>query len=88
MSPGQIYHLPTTSYPTLFGTTTPYKILVYTPPARLAPGYTSGGTYTPPDSNPMFDGNDELSFLATTPASKPAARSRAPPVSTRRRVKR
>jgi hypothetical protein len=64
VSPGLIYHLPTTSYPTLFGTTTPYKILVYTPPARLAPGYTSGGTYTPPDSNAMFDGNDELSFLA------------------------
>ncbi len=64
VSPGAIYHLPTTSYPNIYGTTTPYKILVYTPPASLSPGYTSAGTYTPPDSNPMFDANDELSFLA------------------------
>jgi hypothetical protein len=64
VSPGQIYHLPTSSYPDVYGTTTPYKILVYTPPASPSPGYTSSGTYTPPDSNPMFDANDELSFLA------------------------
>ena len=64
VSPGVIYHLPTSSYPNLFGTTTPYKILVYTPPASLSTGYASMGTYTPPDSNPMFDANDELSFLA------------------------
>ncbi len=64
VSPGQIYHLPTSSYPTLYGTTTPYKILVYTPPATVTAGYTSSGTYTPPDSDPTFDGNDELSFLA------------------------
>jgi len=63
-SPGQIYNLPTSSYPDVFGTTTPYKILVYTPPASLSPGYTSSGTYTPPDSNPTFDPNDQLSFLA------------------------
>jgi hypothetical protein len=65
VSPGQIYHLPSSSYPTLYGTTTSYKILVYTPPASLSPGYTSSGTYTPSDSNPMFDANDELSFLAS-----------------------
>jgi hypothetical protein len=64
VSPGQIYHLPPSSYPNLFGTTTPYKILVYTPPATLTAGYTSSATYTPPDSNPMFDSNDQLSFLA------------------------
>ena len=64
VSPGAIYHLPPSSYPNLYGTTTPYKILVYTPPANLSPGYTSAGTYTPPDSNPMFDANDQLSFLA------------------------
>ena len=64
VSPGQIYHLPTSSYPTLYGTTTPYKILVYTPPATTTAGYTSMGTYTPPDSDPSFDANDELSFLA------------------------
>ena len=59
-----IYHLPTSSYPILYGTTTPYKILVYTPPASPSAGYSSATTYTPPDSDPMFDGNDELSFLA------------------------
>jgi hypothetical protein len=64
VSPGAIYHLPTSSYPNLYGTTTPYKILVYTPPATLSPGYTSASTYTPPDSNPMLDANDEVSFLA------------------------
>ena len=64
VSPGQIYHLPTSAYPKLFGTTTPYKILVYTPPANLTAGYSSSATYTPPDSDPTFDANDELSFLA------------------------
>jgi hypothetical protein len=64
VSPGQIYHLPPSSYPTLFGTTTPYKILVYTPPPSLTAGYTSNATYTPADSDPSFDANDELSFLA------------------------
>ena len=64
VSPGQIYHLPTSNYPTLYGTTTPYKILVYTPPSILTSGYTSNATYTPTDSDPSFDANDELSFLA------------------------
>lgn len=64
VSPGQIYDLPASSYPKLFGTTTPYKILVYTPPATLTAGYSSGQTYTPPDSDPTFDSNDQLSFLA------------------------
>lgn len=63
VSPGQIYHLPTSSYPDLYGTTTPYKILVYTPPASLTAGYSSSSTYTPPDSDPTFDANDQLSFL-------------------------
>ena len=64
VSPGQIYHLPPSSYPTLYGTTTPYKILVYTPPPTLTAGYTSNATYTPADFDPSFDANDELSFLA------------------------
>ena len=64
VSPGQTYNLPASSYPTLYGTTTQYKILVYTPPATLTAGYTSSMTYTPPDSDPTFDANDQLSFLA------------------------
>ncbi len=65
VSPGVIYHLPAASYPTLFGTTTPYLIPVYTPPASAAPGYSWSSTYTPSDSDPSFDANDELSFLVS-----------------------
>ncbi|MGZ6925587.1 MAG: hypothetical protein ACXVJF_02610 [Acidimicrobiia bacterium] len=65
VNPGQIYHRPTTIWPTRFGTGTPYKILVYTPPAHLTAGYTSTPTYTPVDSDPSFDANDELSFLVS-----------------------
>ena len=32
VNPGEIYHRPCDSWPTLFGTATPYKMLVYTPP--------------------------------------------------------
>jgi hypothetical protein len=64
VNPGVIYHLPTSSYPNLYGTTTPYKMLVYTPPPSVTAGYTSLDTYTPSDSDPTFDSNDELSFLA------------------------
>jgi hypothetical protein len=64
VSPGQIYNLPASSYPMLYGTTTPYKILVYTPPASSTPGYSWTATFTPPDSNPTFDSNDQFSFLA------------------------
>ena len=55
VNPGVIYHRPTSLYPNLFGTTTPYKILVYTPPPAVSAGYTSSATYTPSDSNPTFD---------------------------------
>ncbi len=78
VSPGQIYHLPTSSYPNLSGTTTPYEMLVYTPPATLTAGYTSVDTYTPHDADPTFDGNDELSFLANS-TGKQAAGSLAAP---------
>jgi hypothetical protein len=64
VNPGQIYHRPTNIWPTVFGTATPYKILVYTPPATLSAGYSSSPTYTPADSDPTFDANDELSLLA------------------------
>ena len=79
-SPGQIYHRPTSSYPNLFGTTTPYKILVYTPTVSLSAGYTAAGTtYTPVDSDPKFDSNDQLSYLGNDTG---ADRSPTPPVNT------
>ena len=79
VSPGVIYHLPVSSYPTLYGTSTTYKMLVYTPPPTVTAGYTSLDVYTPSDSDPTFDSNDELSFLAAdsgkqadAPAGDPA----------------
>ena len=90
VSPGVIYHLPTSSYPVLYGTTTPYKILVYTPPASPSAGYSSATTYTPPDSDPMFDGNDELSFLAAETGQQAGTSVANPPgvdVTTREEVK-
>ena len=79
VSPGQIYHRPTSSYPKLFGTSTPYKILVYTPPANITAGYTSAATYTPNDSDPTFDTNDEVSFLAKDTGQLADASVSAPP---------
>lgn len=87
VSPGVIYHLPVASYPTLFGTNTLYKPLVYTPPPALTAGYTSADTYTPPDSDPTFDANDELSFLANDTGSKRRSRMPRPRESTRARAK-
>jgi len=86
VSPGVIQHLPTSAYPKLSGTSTPYKILVYTPPPTTTAGYTTWSTYTPPDGDPTLDANDEISFLAsdagrTTDAAAPPgvdATSRTP----------
>jgi hypothetical protein len=64
VNPGQIYHRPASLWPKVFGTSTPYKMLVYTPPATLTTGYTVASTYTPTDGDPSFDANDELSVLA------------------------
>ena len=41
-----------------------YKIPVYTKPSAASPGYSWTDTYTPTDSNPTVDANDEVSFLA------------------------
>lgn len=64
VSPGVIYHLPTSSYPKLYGTSALLTIPVYTPPATATADYRSYATYTPPDSDPTVDADDEISFLA------------------------
>ncbi len=64
VNPGEIYHRPTNLWPVVFGTSTPYKMLVYTPPAATTAGYAVASTYTPSDSDPTLDANDEVSFLA------------------------
>lgn len=78
VSPGLIYHLSAANYPKLYGTSTLYKPLVYTPPANLTAGYTSASTYTPPDSDPTFDANDELSFLGNDTGEQAAASVTSP----------
>jgi hypothetical protein len=62
VNPGQIYNRPASAWAKLPGGAS-YNILVYTPPPA-SPGYTSYATYTPADSDPTVDGNDEISFLA------------------------
>ncbi len=62
VNPGQILHRPAASWAKLPGGA-PFTILAYTPPPSPSAGYTSYPTYTPPDSDPTFDANDELSFL-------------------------
>ena len=79
VSPGVIYHLPTAAYPTLAGTSTLLKILVYTPPASPNATYTSDPTYTPPDSDPTVDANDEVSFLVWNAGKKADASAGKPP---------
>lgn len=89
VSPGQIYHRPASIWPKLAGTQTPYEMLVYTPPANLTAGYTSVPTYTPGDSDPTLDANDEVSFLAND-TGKQAGAGDAPAgvaASTREEVK-
>ena len=89
VNPGLIYHRPTNLWPTLAGTATPYTMLVYTPPAHLTAGYTSSATYTPSDSDPTFDGNDELTFLANDTGKRAGTGVAAPPgvdASTRQEV--
>jgi hypothetical protein len=78
VNPGEIYHRPANIWPVVFGTTTPYKMLVYTPPAAPTTGYTVASTYTPSDSDPSLDADDEISFL-TNDMGKPVDGSVAPP---------
>ena len=78
VSPGVIYHLPTSSYPKLAGTTTPFKILVFTPPPSSTADYRSYPTYTPPDSDPNLDANDEVSFLANDTGQQAPAEAATP----------
>ena len=77
VNPGQIYHRPTTIWPTVPGGGA-YKMLVYTPPATLSAGYTSAPTYTPSDSDATFDANDEVSFLANDTGKQAAGSVAAP----------
>jgi hypothetical protein len=70
VSPGQIYHRPANLWPVLAGTSTPYEMLVYTPPRTATAGYTVFSTYTPSDADPMVDADDEVSFLANDTGQK------------------
>jgi hypothetical protein len=72
VNPATILHR---ASPALLPDGSQFKILAYTQPqaALQAQGYTAWDTYTPADSDPTFDANDELSFLANdTGVSVPA----------------
>jgi hypothetical protein len=62
VNPGQIYNRPANLWAKR-PDGTPYLTLVYTPSPN-SPGYRSYGTYTPRDSDPTLDSNDEVSLLA------------------------
>ena len=78
VNPGEILHLSPVGYPKLKGTSTPYEILVYTPPAASTPDYTVYPTYTPADSDPTVDADDEISFMAYD-SGKVAPQGSTPP---------
>ncbi len=77
VSPGQIENLPAVNWPKVNGVT--YKVLSYTTPSAPAAGYTSWPTFTGTDSNPLFDANDQASFLANDSGKQAAAATAAPP---------
>lgn len=77
VNPNAILHMAGTAK--LKGTTTPYEILVYTPPATSTADYKVYPTYTPVDSDPTVDANDEISFLAGD-SGKVAPRDAGAPV--------
>jgi hypothetical protein len=62
VNPGRIYNRPTDRWAKR-PDGTEYRTLVYTPPGNST-GYRSYGTYTPRDSDPDLDGNDEVALLA------------------------
>lgn len=63
VNPGIIENRPESQHPTLYGTSDPYEILVYTQPSAPAAGYSWVDTYTPTDSDPTLDADDEISFV-------------------------
>src|SRR5699024_5162637 len=64
VDPGEILHWSPADHPKLKGTSIPYEILVHTPPTTSTADYTVYPTYTPPDSDPTVDADDEIVFMA------------------------
>jgi hypothetical protein len=77
VNPGQILHRPTASWAKLPGGS-PFTILAYTAPSVVTAGYQVWNTYTPTDSDPTLDANDEVSFMENS-AGKPADDSAGSP---------
>lgn len=77
VNPGQILHRAPASWAKKADGTN-YTVLSYTATPAAVPGYTSWPTYTPVDSKPWFDSNDQLSFLADDSGLKVSAGTAAP----------
>jgi hypothetical protein len=56
----------------------PLLLKFYTPPITPSPGYTWWETYTPPDSDPTLDADDEIVFLGSDVGQR-ASSDAAPP---------
>ncbi len=78
VNPGKILHWPTANWPKN-ADGTDFTILVYTAPSTPSAGYTNYPTYTGSDSNPLFDANDQISFLSNDAGQKAPAATAAPP---------
>jgi hypothetical protein len=78
VSPGKIFHWPAASWPKNANGTS-FTILAYTTPTAAAAGYTSYATYTGADSNPLFDANDQVSFLSNDTGKQVPAATPPPP---------
>ncbi len=76
VSPGKIENLPTGSWPKVNGAN--YLVLAYTTPSQPAAGYTSSATFVGADSNPLFDANDQVSFLSNDTGKQAPGDTAAP----------
>jgi hypothetical protein len=76
VNPGQMLHRATTAWATNPDGTS-FKVLVYTTSAAAA-GYTSWPTYVGGDSDPTFDANDQVSFLANDSGKQSPAGAATP----------
>jgi len=64
VNPGKILNWPTANWPKNADGTN-FTILAYTMPATASAGYAAmSPTYTGTDSDPLFDANDQVSFLS------------------------
>jgi hypothetical protein len=78
VNPGKILHRPAANWAKK-ANGADYTFLAYTTPTAASPGYTSWATFTGVDRNPLFDANDQVSFLSDDSGRQAPAGTVAPP---------